>query len=264
MIEPRRSASTIGIDARIEPRANQRFDAGEREFLIFGIRQVNDLGDEVARKHLAEIVVGELERNEVVRDERFGARRGRRNFERWIQLDAGVARNVGELQAIDRGLREVVFAGDDQRFGIEHAVGADIPVHAHAFGADEADLRSHHGHHAVAGSAAVQAAGATCSAAARSDDGMMIAGQHDAGAGAFDAGTWVHEHLSRRQHIGARLENGLVSSDVLKRRILGQGATRARQGRRNKQRPKRHPKCHVFPPKRTQFKTALGSVVRPP
>ena len=61
--------------------------------------------------------------------------------ERRIQLDARAARNVGQLQAIDRALRKVVAARHDQRFGVERARRADVPGDGHALGADEGDLR---------------------------------------------------------------------------------------------------------------------------
>ena len=47
-------AAAIGfdnrIDARIEPGADQRFHAGQGQFLELGIRQIDDFGHEVARR----------------------------------------------------------------------------------------------------------------------------------------------------------------------------------------------------------------------
>ena len=54
------------IDARIEPRADERLHAGQGELLKLRIGQINDLRHEVAGQHLIEIFFGELDRNRVV------------------------------------------------------------------------------------------------------------------------------------------------------------------------------------------------------
>ena len=54
------------VDARIESRRNQCFDTGDRQFLVFGIRQVDHFGDEVVAFDLIEIFVVEFDRNAVV------------------------------------------------------------------------------------------------------------------------------------------------------------------------------------------------------
>ncbi len=103
---PRRSASTIGSKPGSSRRADQSLDAGNGQLLELGIRQIDDLRHEVAREHLVEVFFGELRRNGVVRQVRFGTRRGRTNLERRIQFHARTARNVGQLHAIDRGRSE--------------------------------------------------------------------------------------------------------------------------------------------------------------
>ena len=44
------------IDARIQPRADQRFDAGQGKLLELGIRQIDHLGHEIAAEDLVEIL----------------------------------------------------------------------------------------------------------------------------------------------------------------------------------------------------------------
>ena len=56
------------------------------------------------------------------------------DFHRRIQLHARPARDIGQLQAVDRALREVVAAGHDQRLGIEPPRRRHVPTDFHALG----------------------------------------------------------------------------------------------------------------------------------
>ena len=109
-------------------------------------------------------------------------RQCRRDFQRRIQLDPGAARNVGQLQAIDRALREVVAARHDQRFGIECAGTRRDPSPLMPSGPTKAicEVAPGNGHYAAA-----------------------AAGDHHARAGAIDAGAWVHDLLGRRQIVSS-------------------------------------------------------------
>jgi len=101
-IEPRRSASQTGSTPGSSRVLHERLHAGHGEFLIVRIREVDDLGDEVARRDLVEILFGELEGDRVVGEECRRPRCYRRDLERGIELHSLVAGDVGELEAVDR------------------------------------------------------------------------------------------------------------------------------------------------------------------
>ncbi len=62
------------IDTRVEPRRDEGFDAGDRQFLVSRIGQVDDLGDEVVAFDLVEVFVGEVDGNVIVREIGVGLR----------------------------------------------------------------------------------------------------------------------------------------------------------------------------------------------
>ena len=168
------------VDARIEPRADQRLDAGQCQFLELGIRQVDHLRDEVAGHHLVEVLGRELHRNGVVRQECLGTRQCRADFQRGVQFQPRPGRNVGQLQPVDGPLRKLLPRRAELRFRVEHARGTHVPGHLHPFRADKGNLRS------------------------RADvrHGRLI--HHHAGARAANARTGLHEPLGRRQVLAAR------------------------------------------------------------
>ena len=143
--DPEDRAASIGLDDRsdagVEPRADERLHARDGQFLILRVGQIHDLGDEVAGRHLVEVLVGELEWHGVVGQIGRRPRRHRRDFEGGIQLDALAARDVGELEPVDRPLREVVAARGYERFRVEASGQRDIPANLHPVRAHEPDLR---------------------------------------------------------------------------------------------------------------------------
>ena len=120
----------------------------------------------------------------------------------------GAVGNVGELQAVDGALREVLPAGHDQRRGVEHALAADVPGDFAAFDAEEGDLRhaaADAAQAAAAGTAAAGPHGPPCrhAAAAHRAHGHHRRGRlDDAGTGAADAGARFQQPLRRRQVVG--------------------------------------------------------------
>ena len=129
------------VDARIEPRADQRADAGQGHFLELGIGQVDHLGHEVARHHLVEVFVGEFDRDGVVGQEGLGTRHGRANFQGREEFHPRTTGDVGQLQPIHGALREVVASGRDELFGVETPRSGHVPLHGEPFRTHEVDLR---------------------------------------------------------------------------------------------------------------------------
>ena len=129
------------IDTRVEPRAHQRFNARDGQLLIFGIGQVNHLGHKVAAGHLIEVFFRKLNRHGVVRQIRVGARHRRRDLQRRIQFQSRSARNIHQLQPINRTLRKVVAPRSDQRLRVEQPRAAHIPNNLHAFRPHKRNLR---------------------------------------------------------------------------------------------------------------------------
>ena len=72
-------AAAIGlgnrVDARIKPRADERFDSGQRQLLEFRIGQINHLGHEIAAHYLVEVLFRKLNRDWRVSQVRIRTRR---------------------------------------------------------------------------------------------------------------------------------------------------------------------------------------------
>jgi hypothetical protein len=127
------------IDAGIKPRRDERFHVGDGQFLEPGVRQVDDLGDEVVALNLVEVFVGELHRHFHMREVRFRLRLRRIDLQRRIEHQTLAIRNVRELQPVHGALLKIVGRRRDQLV-FRIAVG-NQPADAHAVRSDEADLR---------------------------------------------------------------------------------------------------------------------------
>ena len=87
----------------------------------------------------------------------------------------------------------------------------------------------------------------------------MVAGQHHAGTGAIDAGTGMHQHLRRRQHVRARLEERLMRWQCAQRRILGQAQPVPARTAANSSAPNGIRSVMCSPLNSNAVETALGS-----
>jgi hypothetical protein len=218
-------AAAIGLDdrvaPRIEPRAHERLHARDRQFLVLGIGQVDDLRHEVAGRDLVEVLVGQLERNRVVGEERVGARRHGPDFERRIEFQPLAAGNVGQLEAIDRPLRKVVASGRDERLGVEAARRRDVPADLHAVGTDEADLRRRgHSDPAALRPVPIRAD------AGRGHGHLVRRGGDHAGARSLDARPGVLQHRSGRKDVRVRRGNRSNLGQAGERGVCGNVASR--------------------------------------
>ena len=88
------------VDARLEPGGDQGLDAGDGQFLVLRIGQVDDLGHEVAAvDHLVEVLGGELDRDRVVGEVGVGGRGGRGDLDRGIEGHALDGRGCSSASA---------------------------------------------------------------------------------------------------------------------------------------------------------------------